>query len=230
MAVAIIIASAYGSITSNNQGSWGGAQGATTGTIQSVNTQQDIEVYAISGGRGNTYRVSRFFMWFDTSPYPNITAVEYYFPSGGQQGNEEYIIDESTAFGGSGGSPLVGNDFNNIQFGQATTGPFQWGNPGIFQVSGGAYAVTLANTGVLNNVVLNFPYDDQNNPPAIGAGGFITWADVVPGEPIDVYIEITYTPTPTGWTGGSSINGVALADLGSMNGIPFTDIASINGI
>ena len=100
----------------------------------------------------------------------------------------------------------------------------------IFQVSGGAYAVTLANTGVLNNVVLNFPYDDQNNPPAIGAGGFITWADVVPGEPIDVYIEITYTPTPTGWTGGSSINGVALADLGSMNGISFTDIASINGI
>ena len=230
MAQAIIIASAYGSITSNNQSSWGNAQGATTGTIQSSATQQDIEVYAVAGGRGNTYRVSRFFMWFDTSPYPNITAVEYFFPSGGQQGNEEYIIDESTAFGGGGGNPLVGNDFNNVQFSQATTGPFTWGNPGFFQVSGGTYAVTLANTGVLNNVILNFNYDDQNNPPNIGVGGFTTWADVVPGEPIDVYIEITYTPTPTGWTGGSNINGVALADLGSMNGIPFTDIASINGI
>jgi hypothetical protein len=228
MAVAVIPASAYGSITSNNQGTWGGAQGSTTGTIQPVNIQQDIEVYAVAGSRGNTYRVSRFFMWFDTSPYSNITAVDYYFPSGGQAGNEEYIIDESFAFGGSGGSALVGNDFPNVQFGQATTIPFQWsGAGGILQVPGGAYAVTLANTGVLNNAVLNFPYDDQNNPPTIGAGGFITWADVVPGEPIDVYIEITYS---TGWTGGSNINGVALADLGSMNGIPFTDIASINGI
>ena len=229
MAVATIPASAYGSITSNNYGNWGAAQGSATGTIQSVITQQDIEVYAIAGARGNTYRVSRFFMWFDTSPYPNITAVEYYFPAGGQAGNAEYIIDESTAFGGPGApSPLVGNDFPNVQFGQYTTGPFQWNAAGgILNVPGTVYAVTLANSGTLNNVIVEFNYDDQNNPPTVPT---TIWADVVPGEPIDVYIEITYTPTPTGWTGGSNINGVALADLGSMNGIPFTDIASINGI
>ena len=229
MAVATIPASAYGSITSNNYGNWGAAQGSATGTIQSVITQQDIEVSAIAGARGNTYRVSRFFMWFDTSPYPNITAVEYYFPAGGQAGNAEYIVDESMAFGGPGApSPLVGNDFPNVQFGQPTTGPFQWNAAGgILNVSGTIYAVTLANTGTLNNVIVDFNYDDLNNPPPVPT---TIWADVVPGEPIDVYIEITYTPTPTGWTGGSNINGVALADLGSMNGIPFTDIASINGI
>ena len=226
MATAIIPALDWGSITSNNQATWAGAQGASTGTIQSPNVIEDVEIYAIAGSRSNTYRVSRFFMWFDTSPYAgNITALDYYFPSGGQQGNAEYIIDESTAFGGAGaGSPLVGNDFNNAAFQTALTGPFYWSLGGIVTVPGNTNSVLLANTGVLNNAILDFNYDDSNTSPPLPT---TTSVDIVQGEPIDIYIEITYS---TGWAGGNSINGVALADLGSMNGIPFTDIASINGI
>ena len=225
MATAIIPASDWGSITSNNQPTWAGARGASTGTIQSPNVLEDVEIYAIAGSRSNTYRVSRFFMWFDTSPYAgNITALDYYFPSGGQQGNAEYIIDESTAFGGSGGSPLVGNDFNNAAFQTQLTGPFQWSFAPIVTVSGLSNAVLLANTGVLNSAILDYNYDDSNVSPNLPT---TTSVDIVQGEPIDIYIEITYS---TGWAGGSSINGVALADLGSMNGVPFSDIASINGI
>ena len=110
-----------GVITTGNESSWDAARDKTSGTADPNNTADTPIIFRTSGRSATTYKIGRFFMYFDTS---GITAtlsaatLKLYWTSS----TESYIVVKSTAFGGDGGTALHDDDFNNVTWGVCIDG------------------------------------------------------------------------------------------------------------
>ena len=232
-----------GYISSNNQSSWAAARDITSGLSPDTNdtsTNFPVSSHRFGGrGGGNTYRITRSFMWFDTSGISGTVSAATIKIYGCCQSSGSIIAVKSTAFGGDGGTALAAGDIDAMP--GWTTGASAAGNVTNYsaQIASGWSASgynDLASTSDLrsdmqnNNVVIiclmDYTYDylnvahTTNTSKAVG----FYWTDYG-GTSRDPYIEYTVT---AGY--GNSVNGVASANIGKINGIATANIEKVNGI
>ena len=219
MATVTISKSSWGIIDSGYQSTWSATQGATTGTVLSPQSVA-IMVYADEGRSGMFYKIFRTFAKWDTSAYAgSITGVDFEFKSGGQTGAEDYVVQNSTAFTGAGGT-LVGGDFDAFGTTNYSSGTWNSTSGGTVSWAGSAASVTAANTGEVIASILNKGFDYEDNAPV---------------EPLDLRallyntytldLVLTYTP---GY--GNDVNGLTYSNIGNVNGVATADISLISGI
>lgn len=108
-----------GYIGVTGQSSWDNARDATTGTVVSNSGTSDFaNAYHTSGRGSNDFRVTRTFMYFDTSgitdTLADATLKLYGFT---QQNSADIIVVKSTAFGGDGGTALAAGDMDSFATG-----------------------------------------------------------------------------------------------------------------
>ena len=236
-----------GWITSNTQSSWAAARDITSGDTPDTNdTATGFPIMSArfgSRGGGNTYKVTRSFMYFDTSGITGTVSAATIKIRGYNQSSGSIIAVKSTAFGGDGGTALAAGDINNIvgwtTGASAEASVTKYSSPAI----GAGLATTwstvgyndLASTSDLrsdmqnNNVVIicfmDYTYDLRNNAHTSNTSkaiGFY-WTDYT-GTSRDPYIEYTLA----GY--GNDVNGVAAASIGKVNGVARADISKIDGV
>ena len=97
-------------------GTWAGARDVTSGGTPDINdTRTQLAVSSSrfgSRGGGNTYRVTRSFMWFDTSGITGTVSAATIKIRGYNQNSGSIIAVKSTAFGGDGGTALAAGDID----------------------------------------------------------------------------------------------------------------------
>ena len=107
-----------GMVYSTTDASWANARDDTSGAVSGATHSSNSSFTAVTRfnarGGGNTYRVVRSFMWFDTSGI-TATVESATIKIFGVTANDGSVIAvKSTAFGGDGGTALAASDFNNI--------------------------------------------------------------------------------------------------------------------
>ena len=232
-----------GWIWSGIQSSWAAARDITSGGTPNANnsaTGFPVASSRFSGrGGGNTYRVVRSFMWFDTSGITGAVSAATIKLYGYNQNNGSIIAVKSTAFGGDTGDSLVAGDIDAIT--GWTTGASAAGNVTNYssQITSGWNASgynDLTGTSDLrsdmqnNNYVIicfmDYTYDYLNSAPTANqtkAVGFY-WNEQTSTSK-DPYIEYTVA---TGY--GNAVKGVAAANISKVNGIATASISKVNGI
>tara|TARA_B100001059_G_scaffold83511_1_gene81603 strand:+ start:3072 stop:3758 length:687 start_codon:yes stop_codon:yes gene_type:complete len=98
------------------QSSWANARGATTGTVTSNSANADVVIAFHTAGRGSSdFRVTRTFMYFDTSGI-NVTLADATLKLYGHTTtpSADIIVVKSTAFGGDGGTSLAAGDMDSF--------------------------------------------------------------------------------------------------------------------
>ena len=232
-----------GWISSNNQSSWAAARDITSGLSPDTNdTATAFPVMSArfgSRGAGNTYRVIRSFMWFDTSGITGTVSAATIKIRGYNQNSGSIIAVKSTAFGGDGGTALAAGDIDAMP--GWTTGASAAGNVTNYSTqiasgwSTGGYN-DLASTSDLrsdmenNNVVIiclmDYTYDYLNvahtTNTTKGIGFY--WTDYG-GTSRDPYIEYTIA---TGY--GNAVNRITPSNISKINGIATANISKVNGI
>ena len=232
-----------GWISSNNQSSWAAARDITSGLSPDTNdTATAFPVMSArfgSRGAGNTYRVIRSFMWFDTSGITGTVSAATIKIRGYNQNSGSIIAVKSTAFGGDGGTALAAGDIDAMP--GWTTGASAAGNVTNYSTqiasgwSTGGYN-DLASTSDLrsdmenNNVVIiclmDYTYDYLNTAHTTNTSkgiGFY-WTDYG-GTSRDPYIEYTIA---TGY--GNAVNRITPSNISKINGIATANISKVNGI
>jgi len=231
-----------GWISSNIQSSWAAARDITSGGTPNINDSSTGFPVASSRfgsrGGGNTYRVIRSFMWFDTSGITGTVSAATIKLYGFNQSSGSIIAVKSTAFDNTGDS-LAAGDIDAMP--GWTTGASAAGNVTNYssQITSGwstsAYN-DLASTSDLRSDMQNndyviicfmdYTYDYLNSAPTANqtkAVGFY-WNDQS-GTSKDPYIEYTVA---AGY--GNAVNGVAAANIGKINGVATASISKVNGI
>ena len=106
-----------GKISGDSNASWADARDDTTGSSPSTSLTGNssftaVNKFAARGG-GNTYRVERSFMYFDTSGISGTVSSATIKLNGYTTANDGSIIAvKSTAFGGDGGTALAAEDLD----------------------------------------------------------------------------------------------------------------------
>ena len=222
---------------------WAAARDATSGSSGSTSGTSSTYFTEVSrfGGRGaNQYRVSRSFMYFDTSGI-TATVTAATIKIHGATGNDGSVIAvKSTAFGGDGGTALAMADFNAIT--GYSTGSSLAGNATDYSdtITGTSWSTTAKNdltgTSALrtdmqnDNVVIicfmDYTNDYLNSAPGTAAtlnyGAYYTDYGGTSRDPL---IEYTIA---TGY--GHEVNSVAAANIAKVNGIATADISKVNGV
>tara|TARA_R110002020_G_scaffold62250_1_gene166852 strand:- start:101 stop:829 length:729 start_codon:yes stop_codon:yes gene_type:complete len=232
-----------GRVQSSTVGSWAGARDDTAGSanVSQVYSSYFTEVskFASRGG-GSSYRVSRSFIWFDTSGISGTVSAATIKIRGYNANDGSVIAVKSDAFGGDGGSALANADFNNIvgySTGSSLAGnatdysntitSTSWSIGGYNDLTG----TTDLKNDMKNNSVVIICFMDYTNDylnSALGSnttlnyGGYYTDYS---GTSRDPYIEYTVA---TGY--GNAVNGIASANIGKINGVATANIDKVNGI
>ena len=232
-----------GWISSNNQSSWAAARDITSGLSPDTNdTATAFPVMSArfgSRGAGNTYRVIRSFMWFDTSGITGTVSAATIKIRGYNQNSGSIIAVKSTAFGGDGGTALAAGDIDAMP--GWTTGASAAGNVTNYSTqitSGwniGGYNDLVGTSDLRsdmenNNVVIiclmDYTYDYLNTAHTTNTSkgiGFY-WTDYG-GTSRDPYIEYTIA---TGY--GNAVNRITPSNISKINGIATANISKVNGI
>jgi hypothetical protein len=233
-----------GSVTSALHSSWANARdntGSTSGTVAvaSNDSASFVQVDKASGRRGATlYKVSRSFMYFDTSGITGTVSAATIKIKGAYYNDASVIAVKSTAFGGDGGTALVRGDIDAITgfstgsslAGSATVyGPqiltSSWSTSGYNDFTGTS---DLRSDMETQNVVIicfmDYTNDylnvEQGSNATLRSGGKYT---EMGGTGSDPYIE--YTVSASGYT--HDVNGVAAASIGKVNYVTTASIGKI---
>ena len=238
-----LYASLDGRISTGIGTSWSNARDDTSGTVYSTEIRSGsfIEVarFASRGG-GNTYRITRSFMYFDTSGITGTVSAATIKIRGYPDNDGSIVALKSTAYGGDGGTALASGDFDAIP---------GWTTGASAESSVTKYSGTITsgswNTSGYNDLTGNSDLraDMQNNDAVIicfidytndllnvaltsngqaNLGAFYT--DYY-GTSLDPYIEYTIA---TGY--GNAVNGVAATNISKINGVATASISKVNGI
>ena len=226
MPTASINSSGRGSIKSGNLAGWSTARSASTGTVQTttVSNQIDVGMRTSIARAGNQYDLGRTYYWFDTSAYAGtITAIDLNFFTGNNNGIGDIIVCESFAFANGTTSFPVATDFQIFvkwDPGNTLSNPVPFsGNTGMsFALN--SNAVTLANAGKLNLIIVEYDHDWNDVSPVNNS----YWGSVYVGS----NASITVTYTASGW--GYDINDVTNSTITSINGTAKTSITKVNDV
>ena len=233
---------ADGYIRSSNVGTWAGARDDSTGGTPSIsNTTYGSFTEASrfgSRGGGNTYRITRSFMYFDTSGITGNLSVAT-IKIRGYNGNDGSVIAvKSTAFGGDGGTALAAGDLNaitgyslgNSLAGRATIyGPqiltSSWDTSDYNDFTGTSDLKTdMKNEDVVIICFMDYTHDYLFSTPTsdstVNIGAYYT---NYTGTSRDPYIEYQL-----GYS--NAVNGVTAVNIGKINGVATANIEKVNGI
>ena len=232
MATTTVTASKQAVAAKTAQSSWTAARDATsasTVTNYTSSTANNEAVYVIfaSGKGGGLYYVGRTFLFFDLSGVNGTITQMSLKMTGASNTSAVIVAAQSTAFGGSGGSNLVAADFDNWSPDSPTlyNGGTSW-STGLNTMTMTSTAVSHANTNSYLNVVLVERYNDSDDvAPTTDTTkqSGITFQN----SSSPVYLDITYTPTSTGY--GNNVNGVGSSSIANVIGVATASIANVNG-
>jgi hypothetical protein len=202
---------------------WKDAVLAPNGIVQTttVSGQQDVGPWGIAGRSGTQYRLARTYCYFDTSSYlGTITGLSLEFDTDGASGISEYIVCESYAYSNGTTTTLAGGDFDRLNSWDPST---NLSNNNSFAVGSNsatlnASAVSLANGGTLNLVIIDYDYDYPDTDPGTGT----YYGTMKVGSALD--LVVTYT------AGFDSINGTTYTGLSQVNSVNRTGIQPIDEI
>lgn len=233
-----------GRISSSTTGTWAGARDDTSGASVTTTTSAsgyftEVSRFGSRGG-GNTYRLHRSFMYFDTSGITGTVSAAT-IKIRGYTGNDGSVIAvKSTAFGGDGGTALHVDDFDRItgySTGSSLAGnatdysntitSTSWSTSGYNDLTG---TTALKNDMKNNNVVIICFMDYTNDylNSVLGSNTTLNYGAYYTnytGTSRDPYIEYTVA---AGYA--NNVNGVASANIGKINGIATANIGKVNGI
>ena len=207
---------------------------ATTGTTvnnytSNTSVGEAIRVQYTASRAGSSGACNRFFLFFDTSSVAGtITACDLkvlgYLNSGA-----DVIPVESTAYGGNGSSSsLLLSDYNNLDFATPfASASTSWSTTGYNTFSLNATAISKMNTNsYLNVALIDNEYDYQGSGPATGtnySSGIEIFDTTNP-----IVLDITYTPTPTGYA--NTVNGVTSANIDKVLTVSSSNIDKVIGV
>lgn len=233
-----------GWIRSGNQSSWAAARDITSGDTPDTNDLYsaypvDVSRFASRGG-GNAYRVTRSFMYFDTSGITSVVSSATIKLYGYNQSSGSIIAVKSTAFGGDGGTALAAGDIDAMPgwttgasaagnvtaySSQITSG---WNTSGYNDLTGTSdLRSDMQNNNIVIICLMNYTQDYLNSALTSNESktvGFY-WTDQS-GTSRDPYID--YTLAATGYA--NNVNGVAAANIAKVNGVATANISKVNGI
>ena len=233
-----------GYIQSSNVATWAGARDDTSGSLNTVTTVAPSFTAAArfaSRGGGNTYQVSRSFMYFDTSGITGTVSAATIKIRGYISNDGSIIAVKSDGFGGDGGTALSNADLRKIVgysagsslAGNATdysnniTGS-SWSTSGYNDLTGTSdLRADMQNNNVVIICFMDYTNDYLNS--AVGSNAYLNCGAYMTnytGTSRDPYIE--YTLAPTGYA--NNVNGVASANISKINGIATASIEKVNGI
>ena len=222
---------------------WAGARDANTGGSVVTNDIRHVNFTAVnrfgSRGGGNTYRVERSYMYFDTSGIAGVVTSAT-IQIRGYSGNDGSVIAvKSTAFGGDGGTALSTADFDAIvgwtdgtsADGNVTnySSPITsgWSTSGYNSLNSTEELRTdMQNDNVVIICFMDYSKDYLNNTPSVNGtvnnGAFYTDYSATNLHPYIEYVEAT--------TYGHNVLGIAASSLHSVNGVTRANIAHVNGV
>ena len=233
-----------GGIISVINATWANARDDDSGTLSGVAHSSSSSFTAASRfnarGGGNSYRVIRSFMWFDTSGI-TATVESATIKIFGLSANDGSVIAvKSTAFGGDGGTALHGDDLDAITgysagaslAGNATTyGPqiltSSWSTSAYNEFTGTSDLLAdMQNNDAVIICFLDYTNDYLNSAPTSSAtfncGAYFTNNT---GTSKDPYIEYELA---SGYT--HNVIGVAAANIGEVNAVATANIGKINSV
>jgi hypothetical protein len=225
---------------------WAGARDVDTGATIAT-TELESQSFTVvnrfgSRGGGNTYRIGRTFIYFDTSSITGTVASAQFEIVGSAGADGSIIAVKSTAFGGDGGTALAVEDFDAMP--GWTDGASQAGNVTTYSVAFESSSETwstnsanvVAGTSDLladmknNDVVIvcfmDYTYDYLNVTPTsngtVNLGGRYAEASSSGQRP-----RIDYT-LATGY--GHIVSGVAATNIGKVDGVATANIEKVIGV
>ena len=233
-----------GRVQSSTVGSWAGARDDTSGTANNSQTYSsyftEVSRFGSRGG-GNSYRVSRSFMWFDTSGISGTVSTATIKIRGAFANDGSIIAVKSDAFGGDGGTSLANGDFNNIvgystgsslagsatDYSNTITGS-SWSLGGYNDLTGTASLRSdMQSQSVVIICLMDYTNDYLNSALAsnstLNYGAYYTNYS---GTSRDPYIE--YTVATTGY--GHEVINVAASSISKVSGVATANIAKVVGV
>ena len=234
-----------GMVYSTTDASWANARDDTSGAVSGATHSSNSSFTAVTRfnarGGGNTYRVVRSFMWFDTSGI-TATVESATIKIFGVTANDGSVIAvKSTAFGGDGGTALHGDDLDAITgysagaslAGNATTyGPqiltSSWSTSAYNEFTGTSDLLAdMQNNDAVIICFLDYTNDYLNSTPTssgtFNCGAYFTNNT---GTSKDPYIE--YELASSGYT--HDVIGVSAANIGKVNSVATANIGKINSV
>ena len=233
-----------GYIISSTVGTWAGARDDTTGAAISTTATVYSSFTSVSRfgsrGGGNTYRVNRSFMYFDTSGISGTVSAATIKIRGYVSNDGSIIAVKSTAFGGDGGTALATSDFDAItgySTGSSLAGnatdysnsitSTSWSTSGYNDLTGTSdLRADMQNNNVVIICFMDYTNDYLNS--AVGSDATLNYGAYYTnytGTSRDPYIEYTVAAAYS-----NRVNGVAGASIGRINGVAAADIEKVNGI
>lgn len=222
MATATVNSSGRGSIRTGAHAAWYDTRWAVSGLVQTttVSSQIDVGNRVIIARAGNQYYLGRTYYWYDTSAYAgSITGITLNFFTGNNNGIGDIVVCESFAFANATTTVLAATDFEiEAKWDPANTlcspVPFTANTGMSFALN--SNAVTLANTGALNLVIVEKDHDLDDVSP--GTSSY--WGSIAVGSASS--ITVTYNA----W--GHDINNVSNADIAQVNNVNLANITTVN--
>ena len=216
-----------GVIVTGNESSWDAARDKTSGTADTNNTTDVPLIFRTSGRGGTTYKISRVFMYFDTSGITGTLSeatLKLYWSAN----TESYIVMKSTAFGGDGGTALHNDDFNNVTWGTAYSAEITNNGTGEYQnyTLNAAARADITDDDVFIIAIVHHDYDYSDSAPGSDVNLSTTFrTSNYPGTGSDPYIDYT---VQTGYA--NDVIGVATGSIGKVTGVATANINKVIGI
>jgi hypothetical protein len=201
-----------------------------------------IRAGALTGRGGTTYRLNRWFCFFDVSSITGsntITSATIKIAGLSVVNYGSIGLYNSTAFGEDGTETIETTDFNNV--GGTSYSSNQYGAPGFSSwVSGSqstnsftlnATAISSMNTnGYLNVCGRNIYYDaeEEETPTEDNYLGINQWEAADFNSAYRPRIEVTYGSTAVAW--GEKMNGVLSNVANKYNTILSSDMTKANDV
>lgn len=188
-------------------------KGASTGTLGSAGATTVTFGYdRVDKGGNTTYIAGRYFGFFDTSGISasdNVTSAKITINRSSTQGNEFVaIILKSDAFGGDGGTALIADDYNNLDFSTAYSSAVTIADViGTTEFTLNSTAITdIKNNNVFICAFIDHTHDFSNSDPGAGVNaaesGIFNTGDVTTTAKPKLTIETANLPANTKITSG----------------------------
>ena len=215
------------------------ARSATTGNVATTTDTTAIAGIFRFGARGggNTCRIHRLFLKFDTSGIsiaPSSATLKFTMQSDpGAGGNANLIAVKSDAFTNSG--QLQSSDYNNIDISTPYTAEIDTESSSANdRISVTLNSDALSDIGANDEFILaliSHAHDFNNSEPAgtLSNANTIRTADFS-GTSSDPEIDYVAGSAPSGPANLTSLNGIAKASITSFNTIALASIDEINTV
>ena len=206
---------------------WDDAINATSGTVETVSSNQfAVRAGALTGRGGTQYRVARTFAFFSLSSITTtITAATVKVHGAGTNSGGTMGMYASTAFGNN-GSTLASTDFNNgtsTLYSATTYNELNWDTGDLNDFTVNATGISAMNTNGYLNVAFRNTFDVDEEPPEddsyLGINFFTSGTD---------RIQVVVTHADPGY--GNSVNQISSTNIGGVNQITTANIEKINQI